>query len=135
MSLNTGSILEMANAYTEAWCSRSAEAVASFYSENAISIINADEPAVGRDAIVEAMNQFIIALPDLVVRMDDLRNGGNQAIYLWTLVGTHRVTENFVKISGWQNWVLSDDLLIAKADGGYNAEDYERQINDESVAL
>ncbi len=135
MSLNSVSILEMANAYTEAWCSRSAEAVASFYAENAISIINANEPAVGRVAIAEDMNQYIIAFPDLVVRMDDLRSGGKQAIYLWTLVGTHRVTDNFVKISGWQNWVLSEDLLIVKADGGYNAADYERQINDEPVAL
>ena len=135
MQPDIASIQNMAIGYTEAWCSRSGEAVAAFYDENASSIINAGEPAVGRVAIAEAMNQYIIAFPDIVVRMDDLRSGGKQAIYLWTLVGTHRVTDNFVKISGWQNWVLSDDLLIVKADGGYNAADYERQINDDPVAL
>jgi len=135
MQFNPASIHDFANAYTEAWCSRSAEAVANFYAEDAISIINAEEPAVGRVAIAEAMQQFITAFPDLVVRMDDLRSGGKQAIYLWTLVGTHRATENFVKISGWQNWILADGLLIARADGGYDAEDYERQINNEPDAL
>ncbi len=135
MQLNPAAIRDMANAYTEAWCSRSAEAVASFYAENATSIINANEPSVGRAAIAEAMNQYIIAFPDIVVRMDDLRSGGKQAIYLWTLVGTHRVSDNFVKISGWQNWVLSEDLLIERADGGYDVEDYERQINHEPDAL
>ena len=135
MHPSAASIHELAMAYTAAWCSRSAEAVADFYAENATSIINAEEPAVGRAAIADAMRQYIIAFPDLVVRMDDLRSGGKQAIYLWTLVGTHRVTENFVKISGWQNWVLSDDLLIARADGGYDAENYEQQINNEPDAL
>ena len=59
--------------------------------------------------------------------MDDLRTGGNQVIYFWTLEGTNSETGNFVRISGWQNWVLSDDLLIIEADGGYDAKEYERQ--------
>ncbi len=134
MQPSAASIQEMAIAYTEAWCSRSGEAVAAFYEENASSIINAGEPTIGRAAIAKAMGRFFIELPDLIVRMDDLRTGGNQAIYLWTLVGTHSGpggAENFVKIEGWQNWLLSDELLIVKADGGYDAEDYERQIRVE----
>ena len=135
MQPNPTVIFDMANAYTEAWCSRSGEAVASFFAENGVSIINAGEPTVGRTAIAEAMSAFFVEFPDLVLRMDDLRTGGYQAIYLWTLVGTHRETDNFVKVPGWQNWLLSDDLLIVKADGGFDAVDYQRQIDSEDSAI
>ena len=121
----------MAEDYTQAWCSRSAEAVASFYEESATSIINAGTPTVGRPAIAGAMGAFFSDFPDLVLRMDDLRSGGNQAIFLWTLEGTNSGpggTGNFVRIVGWQNWRLSDDLLIVEANGGYDAVEYERQI-------
>lgn len=135
MHPSAAAIHEMALAYTEAWCSRSGDAVAAFFDENAISIINAGEPTVGRAAIAEAMGSFFIDIPDLVLRMDDLRCGGNQAVFLWTLVGTYSKNDNFIKISGWQNWVLSDDLLIVKADGGFDAEDYQRQLNSEPGSL
>ena len=131
MSLPPDSIKKVAKAYTEAWCSRSGENVASFFSEDAASIINKGEPTRGRAAIAEAMGAFFTDFPDLVLRMDDLRSGGNQAIYLWTLEGTNSGpggTGNFVRITGWQNWQLSDDLLIVEADGGFDAEEYERQI-------
>jgi len=137
MQANSPTILDLANAYTEAWCSRSAKAVASFFAENAISIINADE-TIGREAIAESIDAFFIEFPDLVMRMDDLRTGGNQAIYLWTLVGTHSGpggTGNFVKIPGWQNWLLNDELLITKADCGYDTVDYRHQIDCGASAI
>ncbi len=133
MPLDAAAIRKMAEAYTEAWCSRSAEAVASFFEENATSIINAGTPTVGRPAIADAMGAFFSDFPDLVLRMDDLRSGGNQAIFLWTLEGTNSGpggTGNFVRIAGWQNWRLSNDLLIVEADGGFDAADYERQIRE-----
>ena len=76
------------------------------------------------------MGAFFVELPDLVLTMDDLRSGGNQAVFLWTLEGTHSDTGHFVRISGWQNWVLSDDLLIVEADGGYDAQEYDRQVRN-----
>lgn len=135
MHTNATGIHNLAIAYTEAWCSRSGEAVAAFYDEDANSTINGAAPAIGRVAIAEEISQFFIDFPDLVLRMDDLRSGGNQVIYLWTLVGTHRETDNFVKISGWQNWLLTEDLLIVKADGGFDAVDYQRQIEAEQSNL
>ena len=128
MSMPAFEIRKIAEAYTEAWCSRSGEKVASFFAEDATSIINKGEPTIGRAAIAEAMGAFFVEFPDLVLHMDDLRTGGNQAIYLWTLEGTNSETGNFVRIPGWQNWVLSDDLLIVEADGGYDAGEYERQV-------
>ena len=130
MSIRPEDIRKVAEAYTDAWCSRSGEKVASFFSEAATSIINKGDPTIGRSAIAEAMGAFFLEFPDLVLFMDDLRTGSNQAIYLWTLKGTHSETGNFVRIPGWQNWVLSDDLLIVEADGGFDAEEYERQIHN-----
>ena len=93
MTLDPAEIRKMAERYTQAWCNRSGEEVASFFTEDATSIIN--------------------------------------AIYLWTLEGTNSGpggTGNFVRIGGWQNLRLNEDLLIEAADGGYDAEDYDRQI-------
>ena len=128
MTLSPDSIKQVATAYTDAWCSRSGDNVAAFFSEDASSIINKGEPTMGRAAIAESMGAFFVEFPDLVLRMDDLRTGGNQAIFLWTLEGTNSETGNFVRIPGWQNWVLSDDLLIVEADGGFDENEYERQI-------
>jgi len=130
VSLSPDSIKKVAEAYTEAWCSRSGENVASFFSEDAVSIINKGDPTTGRAAIAEAMGAFFVEFPDLVLYMDDLRTGGNQAIFLWTLEGTNSETGNFVRVPGWQNWILSDDLLIVEADGGFDANEYERQIRE-----
>jgi uncharacterized protein (TIGR02246 family) len=131
MPLDPAAIRKMAEGYTQAWCSRSGEAVAAFFAEDATSVINAGPPTIGRAAIAEAMGAFFVDFPDLVLRMDDLRSGGKQAIFLWTLEGTNSGpggTGNVVSIVGWQNWRLDDDGLIVAADGGYDAEDYERQI-------
>ena len=130
MTITPEKIRQIAEAYTKAWCSRSGKNVASFFSEDATSTINRGEPTVGRAAIAEAMGAFFVEFPDLVLYMDDLRTGGNQAIYLWTLEGTNSETGKSVRIPGWQNWILSDALLIVEADGGYDTEEYERQVRE-----
>ena len=48
MSIAPENIKQIAEAYTEAWCSRSGEKVASFFSEDATSIINKGDPTIGR---------------------------------------------------------------------------------------
>jgi len=130
MSLDPENIRKVAEAYTEAWCSKSGEKVASFFSDSASSIINKGEPTIGRAAIADAMGTFFVEFPDLILHMDDLRTGGNQAIYFWTLEGTNSETGHFVQIPGWHNWILSNDLLIVEADGGYDAKEYERQVQE-----
>ncbi len=128
MIVSPADIATLAQAYTAAWCSRSGEAVASFFTADGSSIVNGAEPTIGRCKIAEDMGAFFDEFPDLVLQMDDLRCGGNQAIYLWTLEGTHSDTGNFVRIPGWQNWLVSDDRLISRADGGFDAEEYARQV-------
>ena len=128
MSLSPADIAILARDYTAAWCSGSGEAVASFFTADASSIVNGAAPTIGRGKIAEDMGAFFVEFPDLVLYMDDLRCGGNQAIYLWTLQGTHSETGNRVRIPGWQNWLVSDECLIARADGGFDVEEYARQV-------
>ena len=133
MPLDPAEIRNVAEGYTATWCSRSAEAVAAYFAEDAKSIINDGEPSFGRATIAAAMEAFFADFPDLVLHMDDLRSGGNKAIFLWTLEGTNSGaggTGNSVRIRGWQNWRLSDELLIVEADGGYDAAEYERQVRE-----
>jgi hypothetical protein len=104
--------------------------VAAFFSENAVSIINKGQATIGRAAIADAMGAFFVEFPDLILRMDDLRTGGNQAIFIWTLEGTNSETGQFVRIPGWQNWVLSEELLIVEADGGFDVLEYDRQVQE-----
>jgi len=89
MPLDPADIRKMAEVYTEAWCSRSGAAVASFFAEDASSTVNGAAPTVGRSAIAAEMGAYFEDFPDLVLRMDELRCGGNQAIFLWTLEGTN----------------------------------------------
>ncbi len=133
MPLDPADIRKTAENYTAAWCSRSSEAVGLCFAENGKSIINDGDPVVGRAAIAEAMQAFFDDFPDLHLKMDDLRSGGNKAIFLWTLTGSNSGpggTGNSVSISGWQNWRLTDDLLILEADGGYDAVEYDRQVQE-----
>ena len=71
---------------------------------------------------------FYAAFPDLIVRMDDARRAGDNAIFVWTLEGTHSETGNFVKVGGWEEWLLSGDLLVRESLGRYDAVEYERQV-------
>jgi myo-inositol-hexaphosphate 3-phosphohydrolase len=60
--------------------------------------------------------------------MDGVRKAGDNAIFVWTLEGTHSETGNFVKVGGWEEWMLSGDLLVRESLGRYDAVEYERQV-------
>jgi hypothetical protein len=62
--------------------------------------------------------------------MDDVRKAGDNAIFVWTLEGTHSETGNFVKVGGWEEWLLSEDLLVRTSLGRYDAVEYDRQVVD-----
>ncbi len=65
---------------------------------------------------------------DLVPRLDEIRTAGNNAVFVWTLEGTHSETGNYVTVGGWEEWMLSDDLLVRESLGRYDAVEYDRQI-------
>jgi len=128
MPINSDDIRDMADRYAKAWSSGSPDAVASFYEEDARISINNGEPIVGRAAIAEMAQGFYSEFPDLVVRLDEIRTAGQNAVFLWTLEGKHGETGNFVKVEGWEEWSLSDDALITESLGRFDAVEYDRQI-------
>ena len=123
-------IKAFAERYTAAWCGRDACAVAAFFSPGGSLTINDGEPAQGRAAIAEVARSFMDAFPDLIVAMDGLEGSDGKLIYKWTLTGTNTGpggSGRRVRISGFEEWRLGDDDLIAESRGYFDAADYERQ--------
>jgi hypothetical protein len=89
-------------------------------------------PSVGRAAITEAAQGFMTVFPDLMVHMHDLVNQRDKIIYKWTLEGTNSGpggTGSRVRISGFEEWRIGDDGLVAESLGNYDATEYQRQVD------
>ena len=124
-------VKDFAERYTAAWCSQDAARVASFFAENGSLKINAGPPSVGRAAIKAAAQGFMTAFPDMVVGMDTLERGGDGFRYRWTLEGTNTGpggTGRRVHISGYEEWTIGPDGLIARSLGHFDEADYRRQL-------
>ena len=122
---------EFATRYTAAWCSQNAPSVASFFAEGGSLKINDGSPSVGRTAITAAAQGFMTAFPDLVIRMDRPGVDGERITYHWTLTGTNTGpggTGNPVRISGYEEWRIGADGLIAESRGHFDEAEYQRQL-------
>jgi uncharacterized protein (TIGR02246 family) len=131
MAIDCAQLREMARRYTAAWCSQNAASVANFYAENGLLCINGGVPATGRTSIGESVQSFMSAFPDLQVQMDDFKLDGDRAIYKWTLAGTNTGPGGFghrVRISGYEEWKINPDGLIAESEGHFDAAEYQRQL-------
>lgn len=119
--------------YSEAWCSQKPASVAAFFSTNGSLKVNADSPAVGREAITKVAEGFMTAFPDMIVAMDSLITNPNGIEFHWTLTGTNAGpggTGNKVKVSGFEVWKFSEDGLIEKSIGSFDAAEYNRQLKE-----
>jgi uncharacterized protein (TIGR02246 family) len=122
---------DLARRYTEAWCSRNPARVAENYASDGSLTINDGPPSLGRAAITEAARSFMVAFPDMQVLMDDLVVHGENVEFRWTLVGTNTGpggTGNRVRISGFEEWTIGQDDLIAASLGHYDQAEYDRQL-------
>lgn len=131
MAPDPDQLREFAQRYTEAWCSQDPERVAAHYAPGGSLTINDGPPSVGRAAITDAARSFMVAFPDLQVLMDDFRLEGESAEYHWTLVGTNTDpggTGHKVQISGFEEWTIGDDGLIAASLGHFDQAEYNRQL-------
>lgn len=129
--MNQKELHDFAARYTEAWCSHDPDAIAAFFAEDGSIAVNGGDPAVGRAEIAQLLQGFYDAFPDTVVIMDAVRGAGDEAVYSWTYEGTNSGpgdTGNRVRFDGWEAWTLSDDGLIARSIGSFDAEEYERQL-------
>ena len=125
-------LAEFATRYTAAWCSHSASSVAAFFSESGSLTINDGPAAIGRKAVEAAAQSFMTAFPDLVVKFDRLEPRDDRILYHWTFTGTNTGpagTGNRVRISGYEDWKIGSDGLIADSKGHYDAQDWHRQVN------
>ena len=122
---------DFATRYTAAWCSQNAASVAAFFAEHGSLTINEGAPSVGRTAITAAAQDFMTAFPDLVVKMDRLKADRGRITYHWTLTGTNTGAEGTgraVRISGFEEWRIGADGLIAESRGHFDEAGYRRQL-------
>ncbi len=117
---------DFAARYTAAWCSQDPARVAAFFSEDGSLCVNDGAPAAGRNAIAAVARSFMSDFPDLVVTMDGIDAQGDRAVYRWTLTGTHAGRR--IRISGFEEWRMAADGLIAESQGHFDSGDYQRQL-------
>ena len=103
MPLTPDRLQEFARRYTDAWCSQEPARVAEHFAPDGSLTINDGPPAVGRASITEAARSFMVAFPDMRVRLDELRDLDESCEYHWTLAGTNTGpggSGNRVRITG-----------------------------------
>jgi hypothetical protein len=130
--MDAAELNEFATRYTAAWCSQTAASVAAFFATGGSLKINDGVPSVGRTAITTAAQSFMTDFPDMVVTMNGASLQGKQAVYRWTLTGTNTGpggTGKAVCISGYEEWTIGADGLIAESKGHFDEADYQRQLN------
>ncbi len=120
-------IRQIADAYTAAWNSGSAHAVAAFFAPNGRIVINRGQPWVGRDGVAEMAAGFFADVPDLTLVCDGLRIAGDHVAFLWTFTGTHVVTGKSMRVSGWEEWDMDAEQRVTSSRGWFDADDYARQ--------
>ena len=122
---------DFAARYTAAWCSQNASSVAAFYSPEGSLCVNGGIPAVGRKAITEVAQGFMSSFPDLQVLLDDVLIEGGRAVYHWTLIGANTGpggSGHQVRISGFEEWRIGEDDLIAESQGHFDSAAYQYQL-------
>jgi len=132
-SMDPVALREFGTRYAAAWSSQDAARVASFFEEHGSLTINDGAPSVGRAALTTAAQGFMTSLPDMVVTMDTLIVNEKDLVFRWTLTGTNTGpsgTGNAIRISGFEEWTIGPDGLIAASLGHYDAAEYARQIGE-----
>jgi steroid delta-isomerase-like uncharacterized protein len=135
-SMSKTKLTDFATRYAAAWSSQHPDTLASFYAETGSLTVNADAPSVGRAAITATAQGFMSAFPDMVVTMDSVIQEGGHAIFHWTWTGTNTGpggTGKAVRISGYEEWTMGPDGLIAESKGHYDEAEYQRQVKADSV--
>ena len=129
MSFDQASLEKLAKNYTDAWNSKVPENVASFHAPSSQIIINRGDPSVGHEGLTEMAAGFHADVPDLLLHNDGIRASGNHVVYMWTFTGHHSETKNPLRVSGWEEWELGDDMKITSSLGWFDADEYQLQVD------
>ena len=127
----TNDLHEFATRYAAAWSGKDPVKFGAFYDENGSLIVNG-AASVGRAAIVETARAYMAAFPDMVVRLDSLRSEQAETVFHWTWTGTNTGpggTGNAVNLRGYERWTIGANGLIAKSDGHFDNDEYQRQLH------
>ena len=125
-----------ATRYAAAWSGKDPVKFGEFYEETGSLIVNGSA-SVGRTAIVETARSYMAAFPDMVVRLDSLREEPGATVFHWTWTGTNTGpggTGKAVHLTGYERWTLGTTGLITKSDGHFDNDEYQRQLKGESPA-
>jgi len=129
-------VRELAEGYTEAWCSQVAARVAAFYELEGSLQINDGATAVGREAISEAAQGFMTAFPDMTVTFDKyISQSATKGDFHWTLSGTNTGpggSGKRVQISGYEEWTFGKDGLVETSLGHFDDGEYQRQLRGQA---
>ena len=131
MAIDPDQAQAIAAAYTAAWNTGRPDAVAQFFSEEVVFIINNGEPWNGKAGVADMAAGFLADIPDLALVCDGVRVSGDHVAYLWTFSGTHAGTNNPVKIVGWEEWDLDASGRIKMSRGWFDPDSYARQTTAE----
>ena len=129
-----GDLTNFATRYAAAWSGKDPVKFAAFYDENGSLIVNGTASA-GRAAITATARAYMVAFPDMVVRLDSLRQEKDQTIFHWTWTGTNTGpggTGKAVNLRGYERWTIGANGLIAKSDGHFDDDEYQRQLKGSS---
>ena len=127
MTIDQVRMRQVAGAYTAAWNSGSADAVAEFFAPDGRIVINRGNPWEGRTGVAQMAAGFFADVPDLTLVCDGVRIAGDHVAYLWTFTGTHAGSGNPLRIVGWEEWDVDVELKVKSSRGWYDADDYARQ--------
>jgi len=124
-------LTELGTRYAAAWSSQNPASLASFYAANGSLTVNDGAPSVGRPAITATASSFMTAFPDMVVKMARMDQQGDHATFHWIWTGTNTGpggTGKFVRMTGYEEWTIDRDGLIAASKGHYDEAEYQRQL-------
>lgn len=132
--MNQTRLTDFATRYAAAWSSQHPDSLASFYVETGSLTVNAGAPSVGRAAITATAQSYMTAYPDMVVKMDSVSQAGGHAVFHWTWTGTNTGpggTGRAVRISGYEEWTIGPNGLIAESKGHFDEAEYQRQLKSD----
>ena len=127
MAVDQARVRDFARSYADAWCSHDPARVAAHYAPGGTIAINGGEPT----EIAEVARAFISAFPDIEVFVDDVVFKNESVEFRWTFTGTNTGpggTGQWVRIPGFEEWTLGADGLVARSEGHYDQDEYDRQL-------
>lgn len=129
--LDRAKLKEFATDYAIAWSSQNPARVAACFAPTGSLSTNDGEPVVGREAIAAVAKRYMTDFPDLGLKMDELSFFKGDIDFHWTLTGKNTGpggTGKAVKISGYEEWTIGPDGLIAASKRYYDEDEYQHQL-------